>query len=117
MIQSLKRSLVISLFLPVLFSGCAETDPPPIPDVPLSGLKDKYKDHFLIGSMIQDQDITHPSGVVERHCSIVTVNHFYWRVVHPEMGVYDFEPGDRRVNYAMQKGLKIRGHPLLFEHF
>ena len=77
-------------------------------------MKDKYEDHFLVGSMIQDSDITDASGVVEKHCSIVTVNHFYWGVVHPEMDIYDFEPGDRRVSYASRKGMKIRGHPLLF---
>ena len=27
---------------------------------------------------------------------------------------YDFESGDRRVDYALQKGMKVRGHPLLF---
>jgi len=64
--------------------------------------------------MIQDADIAHPSRVVERHCSIVTVNHFYWDVIEPEPGTYDFEPADRRVAYARERGIPVRGHPLLF---
>jgi len=64
--------------------------------------------------MIQDDDITLAPATVEKHCSIVTVNHFYWGVVHPERGRYDFESGDQRVDYALERGMKIRGHPLLF---
>ena len=67
-----------------------------------------------MGSMIQDSDITDAPHVVEKHCSIVTVNHFYWRSVHPAMDVYDFESGDRRISYALENGMKVRGHPLLF---
>jgi endo-1,4-beta-xylanase len=80
----------------------------------MSGLKDRYENHFLIGSMIMDEDIDHHPSVVEAHCSIVTLNPFYWGNVHPEMGVYDFDAADRRVDYALRKGLKMRGHPLIF---
>jgi endo-1,4-beta-xylanase len=104
---------VLLLFFPSFFTGCSETSSPPVQDGS-PGLKDKYRDHFLVGSMIQDSDITDAPQVVEKHCSIVTVNHFYWRSVHPAMGVYDFESGDRRVSFALEKGMKIRGHPLLF---
>lgn len=97
--------------------GCQGSAPyPPSPGAPAAepGLKDRYRDHFLVGSMVQDADLEHPSRVVERHCSIVTVNHFYWRTVQPEPGVYDFEPGDRLVAYARERGIPVRGHPLLF---
>jgi len=104
-------------FLLLLFSGCSgAATPPDTGDAARNGpgLKDRYRDHFLVGSMIQDGDIAHPSRAVQRHCSIVTVNHFYWNVVEPEPGTYDFGPADRRVAYAEQQGMKIRGHPLLF---
>ena len=113
MTLALKFFSILLLLSSSFFAGCSETSSPPVWDES-PGLKDKYKDHFLVGSMIQDSDITDASRVVERHCSIVTVNHFYWGVVHPEMDRYDFEPGDRRVRYALQRGMKVRGHPLLF---
>ena len=114
MTQALISFSGILLFLSSLLTGCSETSTiPPVPEEG-PGLKDNYADHFLVGSMILDSDISQASRVVRKHCSIVTVNHFYWRVVHPAEGFYDFEPGDRRVDYASQRGMKIRGHPLLF---
>ncbi len=113
MTEACKTFSVLLVFLVPLFGACGESSPAHVP--PHSpGLKDRYEQHFLVGSMIQDVDIADATEVVERHCSIVTVNHFYWRVVHPEIGVYHFEPGDRRVDYAFDKGMEIRGHPLLF---
>ena len=109
----MKAFSILLLILSSFFAGCSETPAPPVRDES-PGLKDAYEDHFLVGSMIQDSDITDAPRVVERHCSIVTVTHFYWGVVHPAMDVYDFESGDRRVSYALEKGMKVRGHPLLF---
>jgi endo-1,4-beta-xylanase len=113
MTRGLKSFSILLLFLSFSFSGCSETSAPPVQDQSL-GLKDKYRDHFLVGSMIQDVDIAEAPGVVEKHCSIVTVNHFYWRSVHPAIDVYDFASGDRRVSYASENDMKVRGHPLLF---
>jgi endo-1,4-beta-xylanase len=113
MTLALRFFSILLLLSSSFFAGCSETSAPPVQGES-PGLKEKYEDHFLVGSMIQDSDITDASRVVERHCSIVTVNHFYWGVVHPEMDRYDFEPGDRRVDYALQRGMKVRGHPLLF---
>ena len=111
--HSLKCFPVLLVFLSILQGGCGASSTPPVRDES-PGLKDRYEDHFLVGSMIQDSDIRDAPGVVEKHCSVVTVNHFYWGVVHPEIGVYDFDSGDRRVDYAFEKGMKVRGHPLLF---
>lgn len=111
--MTVKSFSILFLFFVLFLAACSDTSGPPGQDEG-PGLKDKYKDHFLVGSMIQDSDITDASGVVEKNCSIVTVNHFYWGVVHPEMDTYDFAPGDRRVRYALERGMKVRGHPLLF---
>jgi len=113
MTQALKSFFFLVLLLSPFLEGCSESPDPPV-QAESFGLKDRYEDHFLVGSVIQDVDISEASGVVEKHCSIVTVNHFYWGVVHPEMDTYLFEPGDRRVDYALQRGMKVRGHPLLF---
>jgi len=113
----LKPYRLLILLLSIFLAGCSGSGSPQAPgEIPGQepGLKDRYRDHFLVGSMIQDADIAHPSRVVERHCSIVTVNHFYWGMVEPEPGRYDFEPGDRRVAYAGERGIPVRGHPLLF---
>ncbi len=109
-LHHLSLGIICSLFF---ITGCFETYIPPILDeIPI--LKDKYGDHFLIGSMIQDADIVEASDTIEKHCSIVTVNRFYWMGIHPEESVYNFEPADRHVAYAQQNGMMVRGHPLLF---
>jgi endo-1,4-beta-xylanase len=121
-----------------LFSGDAETVgqaqawgkksnylPSEIPS-----LKDKYKDHFLIGTVISVGEFPDPKAreIYEKHCSIVTLNPFYWGQIHPEVpfypfhwgglhpeeGVYYFDRADELMEYVSGLNLKVHGHPLLF---
>jgi len=57
MTQALKSFCLLLLFFPSSFTGCSETSTSPVQDGS-PGLKDKYRDHFFVGSMIQESDIT-----------------------------------------------------------
>ncbi len=39
-----------------------------------------------------------------------------WEVVHPEPQTFDFSQGDRIVDFAVQHGMKVRGHTLVWHH-
>jgi len=82
----------------------------------IPSLKDKYHDHFLIGTVMGGGEVScaKARGIYEKHCSIVTVNPFYWKGFHPEEGVYNFGPADERMEYVSRHNMKVRGHPLLF---
>ncbi|MET7782395.1 endo-1,4-beta-xylanase [Streptomyces sp. NPDC005388] len=41
-------------------------------------------------------------------------NGMKWYATEPQRGVFDFTAGDEIVNYAKSKGLKVRGHTLLW---
>ncbi|GAA1226826.1 MULTISPECIES: endo-1,4-beta-xylanase [Streptomyces] len=41
-------------------------------------------------------------------------NGMKWYATEPQRGVFDFTAGDEIVNYAKDKGLKVRGHTLLW---
>jgi len=47
---------------------------------------------------------------------IVPENHLKWSFVHPEKNLYDFSGADKIVKFARKKGMKVRGHTLVWHH-
>ncbi|MBQ1052335.1 endo-1,4-beta-xylanase [Micromonospora sp. C51] len=46
--------------------------------------------------------------------SLVAENEMKWDATEPQRGVFNFSAGDRIVNHARSRGMKVRGHTLLW---
>jgi endo-1,4-beta-xylanase len=46
--------------------------------------------------------------------SVVAENEMKWDATEPQRGVFNFSAGDRIVNHARSRGMKVRGHTLLW---
>jgi endo-1,4-beta-xylanase len=85
------------------------------------GLKDLFKDDFLIGAAISADQITgrEPDAIalVRKHCSSVTPeNVLKWEEVHPEPGRFNFDVPDRYVEFGEKNGMFIVGHCLVWHY-
>jgi endo-1,4-beta-xylanase len=80
----------------------------------LKGLKDFYKNYFLIGVAIGPNNLQgEQAEVIKRHFNSLTAeNVMKPALIHPEENRYNWEPADQIVNFAEANGLKVRGHTL-----
>ncbi len=80
----------------------------------LKGLKDFYKDYFLIGVAIGPNNLQgEQAEVIKRHFNSLTAeNVMKPALIHPEENRYNWEPADQIVEFAEANGLKVRGHTL-----
>jgi len=79
------------------------------------GLKDAYKDYFMIGVAVNQRNISDPSQIdIIRHefNSITAENDMKMVSVQPEEGVWDFAAADRIADFCRQNGIRLRGHNL-----
>ena len=84
-------------------------------------LKDAYKNIFLIGAAINQRQFTgeDPNGaslIQAQFNSISPENVLKWEIIQPRPGAngYDFEPGDRYVEFGEKHGMYIIGHTLVW---
>lgn len=84
-----------------------------------SGLKDVYRDAFMIGtalntSQIYEEDV---NGVqlIEKHFNAITPENITkWEHIHPGPGEYNFGPADRFVEFGEKNGMHMVGHTLVW---
>jgi len=72
---------------------------------------------IYIGAAIMPDylDETEYAATVAREFNmIVPENHLKWSFVHPEKNLYDFSGADKIVQFATKKGMKVRGHTLVW---
>jgi beta-xylosidase/GH35 family endo-1,4-beta-xylanase len=89
------------------------------PVAPASGLKDAFKDAFLIGAALaprqfDEQDVQSAALMKRQFNSISPENVLKWALVHPELNRYDFEPADRYVAFGERNGMFVVGHTLVW---
>jgi endo-1,4-beta-xylanase len=84
-------------------------------------LKDAYKNDFLIGVAINQkqftgEDTNGASLIKAQFNSISPENVLKWESIQPRPGNdgYNFEPGDRYVEFGEQNGMYIIGHTLIW---
>jgi GH35 family endo-1,4-beta-xylanase len=85
------------------------------------GLKDAFKNDFLIGAALNRRQIFEedPRGaaIVSTHFNSITPeNVLKWALVHPEPGRYDFAAPDRFVELGQKHGMFIVGHTLVWHN-
>lgn len=99
--------LSISILLPIrTFSQTEkETD---------KGLKDYYKDYFLMGVAVSPQVLkgTEAALILQHFNSMTPENAMKMGPIHPEENKYYWDDADYIVNFAQEHGIKLRGHAL-----
>ncbi len=83
------------------------------------GLKDFFKDDFLVGTAIGDSAFTQNDKVlldlIAREFNVITPeNTLKWEPVHPTENEWRFDGGDRLVEFGQKHNMKIQGHVLVW---
>ena len=110
--------LTIGLALPIALSfiSCAKQVKP---EKPTEGLKDSFKDKFLIGvalnktQILGKDTITH-AFTVQHFNSITAEDAMKWERIHPQPDVYDFTVPDSMIAFGERNGMFIVGHTLVW---
>ncbi len=82
-------------------------------------LKDAYKDIFLIGTALNEEQIlkndSNAHAIITREFDAITAeNVMKWEVIHPEPGIYDFTLADKFVALGEENNMYIVGHVLVW---
>jgi endo-1,4-beta-xylanase len=82
-------------------------------------LKDVFKDYFLIGGALNRSVVTgrdpNAAAIAEKHFSTATPeNDLKWQLIHPQPDQYNWEPGDRFVEFAEKNSMVPIGHCLVW---
>jgi GH35 family endo-1,4-beta-xylanase/enterochelin esterase-like enzyme len=81
------------------------------------GLKDAYKDYFMIGVAVNGRNVTTPEQmalVKKEFNSITAENDMKPEPTEPQEGQFNWENADRIANFARANGIKLRGHCLMW---
>ena len=80
------------------------------------GLKDAYKDYFMIGVAVNQRNVTNASQsalVKQEFNSMTAENDMKPEPTEPREGEFNWTSADRIANFARQNGIKLRGHCLM----
>ncbi len=102
-----KRRIIIGLLLASLSSTCTLAQ----------GLKDAYKDYFMIGVAVNQRNVTNAEQqalIKKEFNSITAENDMKPEPTEPREGEFNWENADRIANFARQNGIKLRGHCLMW---
>jgi endo-1,4-beta-xylanase len=99
--------------LMIIILGCTAIQKPE------PGLRDIFKDYFLIGAAINNDQILGKDSMANelllRHFNALTAeNVMKWERIHPLPGEYDFRLPDSLVAMAQRNGMQVTGHTLLW---
>jgi endo-1,4-beta-xylanase len=83
------------------------------------GLKDAYRDHFLVGAAlsknrIYEKDSLSARLILEQFNTLTPDNDMKWERIHPKPGIYNFEVADRFVELGERNGMHLVGHVLVW---
>lgn len=83
----------------------------------MTSLKEVYKDYFDIGAAVWPAAPKTHAELLKQHFSSITCeNVMKPALIHPERERYDFEKADALVDFAIQNGMKMRGHTLVWHN-
>nr|8HKG_A Chain A, xylanase [uncultured organism]8HKG_B Chain B, xylanase [uncultured organism] len=81
------------------------------------GLKDIYKDYFLIGVAVNQRNVSNAEQaalVKQEFNSITCENDMKPEPTEPQEGKFNWEAADRIANFCRTNGIKLRGHCLMW---
>lgn len=83
------------------------------------GLKDYYKGYFPIGVAVSPNMVEpgETADFIKKHFDNLTAeNVMKMGPIHPEENRYNWDPADRIADFAVQNGLRLRGHTLCWHN-
>ncbi|GGA70486.1 beta-xylanase [Neiella marina] len=112
----MKVAAMSALSLIMMLSGCSESIQPSVSD---EGLKDAYKNHFMIGGALnKPQALGYEPGalaVVNKHFNTITAeNEMKWESLQPEEGRFTFDVADQMIALAQANDIFVVGHTMLW---
>ena len=89
--------------------------------VPLNaqGLKDAYKDYFMIGVAVNQRNVTDPQQqalVRQEFNSITAENDMKPAPTEPREGQFNWQAADRIADFCRQNNIRLRGHCLMWHN-
>jgi len=83
---------------------------------PNKGLKDYFKDYFLIGGAVGMNSLhsADTNIIIKEFNSVTPENDMKMGPIHPSEDVYNWKNADEIVDFATRHHIKIRGHNLLW---
>ena len=113
----MRKSLLSSLCLLFLFAVSASAQFPGVAQDPVDGLKDAYKDYFMIGVAVNNRNVTDEAqmALIRREFNSITAeNAMKPQPTEPNYGEFNWEDADRIADFCRQNGIKLRGHTLMW---
>ena len=111
----MKRTLLSAIGFWLLAIGCqAQWGAPADPNAG-KGMKDMYKDYFMIGVALNQRNVSNQDQinlVKAEFNSITAENDMKPGELHPKEGVWNWEKADKIADFCRQNGIKLRGHCL-----
>src|SRR5688572_20098722 len=107
-------SLLIAFAILASFSQCKSGKLSQSSTNSAKGLKDYYKDYFLMGVAITPRNLQGAdSALIVNHFNSVTAeNAMKMGPIHPKENEYFWKDADAIADFAKKQGLKMRGHTL-----
>ena len=103
------RKMKKKILLLMALAGCMS--------VQAQGLKDVYKDYFMIGVAVNQRNVTNAeqAALVKKEFNSMTAeNDMKPEPTEPQEGQFNWENADRIANFARANGIKLRGHTLMW---
>jgi GH35 family endo-1,4-beta-xylanase len=111
----MKRTLLSAIGLWLLAIGCQAQWGRIVDPNADKGMKDTYKDYFMIGVAVNQRNVADQdqTALIRKEFSSLTAeNDMKPGEIHPKEGVWDFSKADKIADFARQNGIKLRGHCL-----
>jgi endo-1,4-beta-xylanase len=86
---------------------------------PMPSLAEVYRPFFPVGAAVDARTIVTQKDLLSSQVnSLVAENDMKWERIHPRPGdgteSFDFSNADRIVAFALERGMKVRGHTLVW---
>lgn len=97
-------------------TAASPSEPPEVPGPPPPvSLSEKYEAYFPIGAAVDPTSIRTHAALLERHFNSITAeNEMKFESLQREEGSFDFTVADSMVAFAKSRGMKVRGHALVW---
>ncbi|HWD20680.1 MAG TPA: endo-1,4-beta-xylanase [Verrucomicrobiae bacterium] len=110
------RSVTKNLALSSLFLAWSLMDSGAADD---TALKDAFQGHFLVGAALNSAQFSGQNfgeiAVIEKQFNTITPeNVLKWEAVHPQPGHFDFDAGDKYVDFGVKHNMFTIGHNLVW---
>src|SRR6187551_733474 len=107
-------SVLLVSFISMLLISCGSASKLSKSSNSAKGLKDYYKDYFLMGAAVTPRSLHGGDSalIVDHFNSITAENAMKMGPIHPKENEYNWKDADSIYAFAKKHGIKMRGHTL-----